>query len=402
MSDVPAPPSQRRPGYLLLLVGALSTFGPLALDLFLAGLPTLASDLRADPATAQLSISLCLVGLALGQVIAGPLSDRIGRRWPLLAGVAVFTVSAFGCALAPDIVSFLALRLLTGLGGGAGVVIARAMVRDLYAGPAALRAFSLVAVVAGVAPVVAPLLGSGLLLFTTWRGVFVALGLIGAVLVVAAFLVGETHPPERRSATPAPVLSTMAGLLADRSFVLPALALGLASSSMFTYISMGSFVLQSPPYGLSEQAYGGVFAANAVGITAAARLNAQLAPRWGASRMLLVGILLGLAAALMLLVLTLTGGPLWSVLTVLFVSIGSVGFTFANATYLAMDGHASAGGSASALLGLGQFLLGAIIPPVASTFGVNGPLMAGTMLACVATGLLAALLIPRPAHPHGP
>lgn len=393
MSEPRTPARNWHPAVLLVLIGALSTFGPLALDLYLAGLPALAADLRADPAVAQLSISLCLVGLALGQLAAGPLSDRVGRRGPLLAGVVCFTVSAFGCALAPRIDVLLGLRLLTGLGGGAGVVIARAMVRDLYQGQAALRAFSLVAVVSGVAPVVAPLLGAGMLTFTTWRGVFVGLAVIGLLLVLAALAIGETHPATARDRTPAPVLDTMGRLLRDRGFIFPALTLGLGMCPMFAYISMSSFVLQDSPHGLSEQAYGAVFAVNAVGIMLTARFNSRLGVRFGARAILGAGIGLITAGSALLVVATGLGLPTWTVLVLLFLVVGSGGFVIANGTFLAMDRHGgAAGGSASALLGLTQFMIAAIVPPAVSSLGVSGVLMAATMLGC---GLAAALTFSR-------
>ena len=386
----------RHPGVLLVLIGALSTFGPLSLDLFLAGLPALAVDLRAEPAVAQLSISLCLVGLALGQLLAGPLSDRIGRRGPLLAGVLCFTVSAFGCALAPRIEVLLGLRLLTGLGGGAGVVIARAMVRDLYQGKAALRAFSLVAVLAGVAPVVAPLLGAGMLTFTSWRGVFIGLGLIGAALVAAALAIGETHPSRDGGGAGTPVLAVMGRLLRDRSFMMPALVLGLAMCPMFAYISMSSFVLQRAPHGLSEQAYGVVFAVNALGIVLAARLNSRIGVRFGARTILGLGVVLITVGSGVLLVVTGLALPTWVVLVALFVVVGSGGLVIANGTFLAMDRHGGAtGGSASALLGLNQFLIAAVIPPLASSAGVSGTVMALTMLGCGLAAAVAFLAIPR-------
>ena len=395
MTD-PASSGPRRPWYLLLLIGALSTFGPLALDLFLAGLPALAAELRADPATAQLSVSLCLVGLALGQLLAGPLSDRIGRRLPLLAGVLVFTVSAFGCAFAPNIQLLLGLRLLTGLGGGAGVVIARAMVRDLYQGKAALRAFSLVTVVSGVAPVLAPLLGSGLLVFTDWRGVFLALGLIGALLIGAALLIGETRPAGPDDQPGARVFGLIGGLLRERTFILPALTLGFTMCPMFAYISMGSFVLQADPYRLSEQAYGAVFALNAGGIMLAGQLNRRLGVRLGPKQVLGAGITAIVLGSALLLPVVLLDGPLWTVLVLLFVVVGCGGFVMPNATFLAMDRHGGAtGGSASAVLGLTQFLLAAVIPPAVSAVAVSGTTMAATMFGCALAGLVVFAALPR-------
>lgn len=387
----------RAPGAVLIVVGALSTFGPLSLDLFLPSLPRLAGDLRASEATAQLAVSLCMVGLAVGQLLSGPLSDRFGRRLPLLTGIVVFTLSAAGCALAPTIEIFLLLRLFTGLGGGAGMVVARAMVRDLYDGPTALRAFSLVAVVSGMAPVLAPLLGAGLLLVTTWRGVFGVLGGIGAVLLGCALWLGETLPADRRhEGGLATTVTTMGRLLADRTFIAPTLAMCLTTCPMFVYISMGSFVLQAEPYVLTQQQYGAVFAVNALGIAACSRLNAQVGVRHGARRVLHVGTGLVLLGSLLVLVAAWADWSTWVVLLGLFAAVGSLGLVFANGTYLALERHGAVSGSGSALLGLLQFSLGATVPPLVSIIGVSATTMAVTMVTLAAAAVLVGLTIPRP------
>jgi MFS transporter, DHA1 family, multidrug resistance protein len=191
-------PTVRVPPGRVLALGGLSALGPLSLDLYLPALPTLTTELGAEEAAGQLSLSLCMIGLALGQLFVGPLTDRVGRRTPLLVGNAVFAVSAGLCALAPSIGVLLALRLVGGLAGGAGIVIARAMVRDLYAGAQMARVFALITLVLGVAPVVAPLLGGLLLTVTSWRGVFVALAVLGILLLAAAATLGETLPAHRR------------------------------------------------------------------------------------------------------------------------------------------------------------------------------------------------------------
>jgi DHA1 family bicyclomycin/chloramphenicol resistance-like MFS transporter len=189
---VTATPSVRVPPGQLLALGGLSALGPLSLDLYLPALPALTADLRASEAEGQLSLSLCMIGLALGQLFVGPLTDRVGRRMPLLVGVALFSVAAGLCAIAPSITLLLVLRLVGGLAGGAGIVIARAMVRDLYDGPMLGRVFALITLVLGVAPIGAPLLGGFLLEFTSWRGLFVALVVLGVLLFGAALTLGET------------------------------------------------------------------------------------------------------------------------------------------------------------------------------------------------------------------
>ncbi|MDT7651306.1 MAG: transporter, family, multidrug resistance protein, partial [Pseudonocardiales bacterium] len=229
----------------VLALGGLSSFGPLALDLNLPALPQLAEDLRVPVAYAQLSLSVCMIGLALGQLLVGPLADRVGRRRPLLIGVALFAVTAGLCALAPSIQVLLVLRLLGGLAGGAGLVIARAMVRDLYGGAAAARVFALLMLVSGTAPIVGPVLGGQLLRVTDWRGVFAVLALIGAVLFAAALTQRETlTAADRRAGGLRATAVALGDVLVDRTFLMPALVQGLGMCAMFTYIAMGSFVLQ--------------------------------------------------------------------------------------------------------------------------------------------------------------
>ncbi|MEU7813085.1 multidrug effflux MFS transporter [Pseudonocardia sp. NPDC049154] len=273
--------AQKVPARRVLALGALSTFGPLSLDLYLPGLPQLTAALDTSESLGQASLSACLVGLALGQLLVGPLSDRVGRRAPLLVGVALFTVSAALCAVAPSIEVLLILRLLTGAGGATGIVVARAMVRDLASGTAAARAFSQLMIVSGVAPVVAPLLGSQLLRVTDWRGVFLALAGFGALLFVVARTQGETLPEDRRQAGGLAVVGrALVTVARDRGFVVPTLVLSLVFCGMFVYIGMGSFVLQQG-YGLGAQAFGIMFAVNALGVALAGRCSAVLVGRVG-------------------------------------------------------------------------------------------------------------------------
>jgi MFS transporter, DHA1 family, multidrug resistance protein len=295
----------------VLALGGLSAFGPLSLDLYLPGLPQLSTDLRASEAAGQLSLSMCMIGLALGQLLVGPFTDRVGRRRPLLVGVVVFALSAALCAITPSVELLLLFRLLTGLAGGAGIVIARAMVRDLYDGDMVARVFALLMLVSGTAPVLAPVLGGGLLLVTDWRGVFWVLAGIGAVLLVAAFSQPESLPgPRRRAAGGGALLRVLRDVLRDRTFLVPALVLGLGSCALFSYIAMGSFVLQGA-YGLGQQGFAVVFAANSVGIVLFGRLSAVLAGRVGARRLLRAGVALALVAAVALLLAVLLSGSVW-------------------------------------------------------------------------------------------
>jgi DHA1 family bicyclomycin/chloramphenicol resistance-like MFS transporter len=258
-------------GRLVVLLGALSAFGPLSMDMYLPGLPSMARDLSAPAWAAQLTITTSMLGLAGGQLVAGPISDALGRRRPLLTGVAAYAAASLLCALAPNIWILLFLRLVQGAAGAAGIVIARAIVRDLHEGIAAARVFALLMLVSGLAPILAPVVGGQLLHVTDWRGIFVALAGIGAVLVLAAWwALGETLAPRaRHGGGLAATLSVFGGLVRDRAFLGYTLAMGLSFGAMAAYIAGSPFVLQNI-YGVSPQLFSLLFALNAVGATACA------------------------------------------------------------------------------------------------------------------------------------
>lgn len=387
---------RRVPTGLLLLLGALSAFGPLSMDLYLPALPELAADLDATESAAQLTMTACMVGLAAGQLLWGPVSDRFGRRRPLLAGVAAWTVLALACAAAPSMAALVALRLVQGVAGGAGMAIARAVVRDRLDTDAAARAFSALILVLSVAPVVAPLLGGQLMQVTSWRGLFVALAAIGCVLLAAAVAgVPETLPPAAR--TTGGIRATagqLAAVVADRRFLGFAAVVGLVGGTLFTYISMSPFVLQDG-HGLSAQAFSLVFAANACGLVLAGRLNMAAVGRFGSRRMATAGLAsLVLGAGGMTLVAALDG-PLAALLPLLWLTVASVAVVMPNTTALALAPHGARAGAASGLLGLAQFGIGGVIGPLASLTGVTTALMAATMLAAAGCALGAHLLTSR-------
>jgi DHA1 family bicyclomycin/chloramphenicol resistance-like MFS transporter len=246
------PTSSRALAWLALLLGGLSAFGPLSLDMYLPGLPQLGRELHASASATQLTLTACLAGLALGQLVAGPLSDRLGRRRPQLAGVALYAGASLLCALSPSIGVLILLRFVQGAAGAAGIVIGRAVVRDLYEGDAAARLFSSLMLVGGVAPILAPVIGGQLLQVTDWRGIFVVLAGLGAALLAAAvFFLPESLPPERRSSDGLPGTGRALRLLAaDRRFTGYALTSGFVMGAMFSYIAGSPFVLQEI-YGLS-------------------------------------------------------------------------------------------------------------------------------------------------------
>jgi MFS transporter, DHA1 family, multidrug resistance protein len=387
----------RLPLGLILVLGALSAFAPLSLDMYLPGLPQLGRDLDTSASAAQLTLTGCLAGLALGQIVAGPLSDRFGRRGPLLIGITVYTVMSVLCALAPSVEVLLPLRFLQGLAGAAGIVISRAVVRDLYSGEVAARMFAALMAVNGAAPILAPVMGGALLSFTTWRGIFVVLAAIGAVLLLAAALaLPESLPAERRRpAGLAPMANALREVAADRTFVAYAVCGGLVFGAMFAYIAGSPFVLQDI-YGLSPQAFSVVFAVNGAGIVAVSVLAGRLVQRLPVPTVLRVGVGATVAgSALVLAAILAPGVGVVPLLVGLFVVVASVGLVAPTTTTLALAEHGAVAGSASALLGVFQYLLGALTAPLVGIAGAETAVPMAALMLALSVGAAAALRLRR-------
>jgi MFS transporter, DHA1 family, multidrug resistance protein len=374
----------RPPVRTVVVLGLLSTFGPLSLDLYLPALPQLADDLGASASLAQLSITACLVGLAVGQLVAGPLSDRLGRRRPLIVGLVAFLLASVACALAPTAAILVLLRLVQGLAGAAGIVISRAIARDLYSGRALMIFFSRLLLVAGLAPVIAPILGGQLTRIMTWRGIFGVLAGFGAVLLLAGlFGLKETLPPERRIV--GSFRRTLQGyntLLHDRFFVGCALSSGLAGASMFAYIAGSTFVLQRI-YGMSPQGFSLVFGCISLGLVTAAQGGARLALVWPLSRVLGFGLTINLLGATALLITVISGLPLAALIGALVIMVCAVGLIFPTANALAMADYPDLAGTASSLQGLSQFVFGAVAAPLVGIAGEQTALPLGIVATSV-------------------
>ncbi|GAB2726558.1 multidrug effflux MFS transporter [Nocardioides pakistanensis] len=393
-TQVPATgPTGRRYLQLVLVLGALISLGPLTIDMYLPAFPELSAELNASASATQLTLTGMLAGLAFGQLVIGPLSDAFGRRRPLLLGLATHAVASVLAALAPTIVVLASVRVLQGFAGAAISVVAMATVRDLFSGYAVARLMSRLMLVIGLAPILAPTIGGALLEFTSWRGIFAVLAAAAVVLIGVAVLgLRETLPPERRRpARPAATLATYRSLLRDRSFVALVLMGGLMMSAMFAYVAGASFVLQDG-YGLSEVSFGLVFGANAAGLTVASQFNPMLIRRLGILNVLTGAMLVGLAAAGVLVVVGLTGvGGLAAVLVPLGVVIASVGLSLPNTPALALTRHGEAAGTAAAMLGAVQFGIGALIAPLVGLFGSSTPVPMGAVMVTV-TALAATLM----------
>jgi DHA1 family bicyclomycin/chloramphenicol resistance-like MFS transporter len=376
---------------LVVILGALTALAPLSIDLYLPALPELGEDLSASTSLVQLTLTACVVGLGVGQLVAGPLADAFGRRPPLLVGLAGFAVSSGLCALAPSVELLVVLRLVQGATGAAGLVIARAVVRDVY-GPEATRIFAALLLVSGLAPVIAPLVGGQMLHFTTWRGTFVVLLGLGVVLLAVTWLgLGESLPRERRRSDGLPAtLATLARLSADRSFMPYVACFALTFGAFFAYISASPFVLQDI-HGVSPQLFSVIFAVNSAALIGAGQIVGHVAERVGAHRLLTAGVWLVAACGAVLVLVVALGAGLWPLLACLMGIAIATGMVIPPATVLAMAGHGHVAGSASALLGLAQFGLAGILAPLVGLGGSDTALPMAIVIVACGAGAVAAL-----------
>jgi DHA1 family bicyclomycin/chloramphenicol resistance-like MFS transporter len=384
---VPTPITGWRRGRLALIVGSLSGFGPLSIDMYLPAMPGMAGGLRTTAPLVQLTLTVFVVGLAVGQVLAGPVSDAWGRRRPLLIGLALYVAGSLWCALAPTVGWLIGGRVLQSLGAAAGVVLARAIVRDLFEGTAMTRFFSTLMVVNGLAPIAAPVIGGQLLTVASWRAVFLVLTGVGVVLLVAVVVaLPESLPAGRRApAHLAGTVRTFRALAADWSYLRYVLAAALMFAAVFAYISGSSFVLQDT-YGLTAQQFSLVFGVNGLGIVLVGQLNGLLVGRVAGERALLrTGLTVATVAAAGVLACAVFDLPLPGLLLGLFTVVAMLGLVLANATSLALADHGSAAGAASSLQGLLQFLVGGLAASAMALPGRVTPVaMATTMLVCAA------------------
>ncbi|MEU3922180.1 Bcr/CflA family multidrug efflux MFS transporter [Streptomyces sp. NPDC029004] len=402
----PAPASvtaARRVGLLVTLVlGGLTALPPLSMDMYLPALPAVTRSLGAPAATVQLTLTACLAGMALGQLVVGPMSDKWGRRRPLLVGMIVYVAATAVCALAPTVDMLIGFRLLQGLAGAAGIVIARAVVRDLYDGVEMARFFSTLMLISGVAPIIAPLIGGQVLRITDWRGIFVVLTAVGILLtLVVAKWLHETLPPERRhGGGVGEALRTMRGLLADRVFTGYTLTGGLAFATLFAYISASPFVVQEI-YGASPQTFSLLFGVNSVGLITLGQINGKvLVGRVSLDKALGLGLgVVMLAATALLLMTSGVFGKvgLLPVAVGLFVLMSAMGLVMPNTNALALLRTPHAAGSASALIGTSAFLIGAIASPLVGIAGEQTAVpMAVVQLTCALGALGCFLGLCRP------
>jgi len=379
---------------ILLLLGGLSALGPVSLDLYFPALPSLPAEFEVSTSMTQLTVGAFLLGLGLGQPIAGPLSDMFGRRKPILISIALYLVATVACVIAPTMELLVASRLLQGIFASAGIVIARAIVRDLYVGAPAARLLSHLVMIYGLAPLLAPLIGGLLLTFTNWQGTFITMAAFGLILfVLVAAGLPETLPNElRRSGEIKHQLKVFPNFLRDRIFLGYALALGLGTACIIAYISASSFVLQDV-YGVSPQIYGVLFGINAAAMIASSQVNAALVGRRDPAKLLKVAGFALVSASTLLLVAVVLGLGLWAVTLCLVAMMGCWGFIPANAISLAMVDYREAAGSASAVLGIFQYGMGGIVTPLVGVGGENTALPMAIVILVSALALFTAIRV---------
>lgn len=383
---------------MLLTLALLSAIAPLATDMYLPGLPALADDLSTSTSTVQLTLTTFMAGLGIGQLIVGPLSDGWGRRKLLLGGTVAFAISGLLCALAPSAGVLIAARLLQGLSGGAAIVLARAVIADRAKGDVAAKLFSIMMIIGGVAPVLAPMAGGALLGPIGWRGIFWVLAGAGIVMVVGVLtLIPETLEPERRHGGGLAALAhNMRYVVTNRRFVGYALTFMFGFGALFSYISASPFVVQDV-LGMTPGQFSIVFGVNSVGIVAGSIVNTRLIGRFHARQMLSFGVLLLLVAgAALTLEVTLGGTNRAVVLPLLFLVTTAIGFIMGNATALGQSEVPEAAGTGSAVMGAGQFGLAALVSPLVGGAATG---MATSILVCAVIAVLALFTLARPTPP---
>jgi len=378
----------------VIVLGALTALGPFTIDLYLPAFPALSAELGVSAAAIQLTLTATTIGFALGQLLVGPWSDKVGRRTPLIIATALHIVASFGVALAPDVMWVGIFRVLQGIGAAGGGVVAMAMVRDLFGGLPLVRMLSRLALVSGLAPILAPLIGSQLLLVLDWRGIFWFLAAYGVLAIAAAsFFLVETLPAARRADRGhSSVGERYKALFTDRVFVGVIIIAGMTFSGLFAYLSSSSFLFQEI-YGLNAQQFGLLFAVNSVGVVLGVQVSSRLAkyvgPQW-----ILSGAILGmLVSSLTIVALDTANVGLGGILVPLFFFITSCGFAFPCQQVLALAEHGGEAATAASVMGAVNFGLAGLISPIVGLFGIHNAIPMGSVMAITAAVSLVVMVV---------
>ncbi|WP_093292695.1 multidrug effflux MFS transporter [Thermoactinomyces sp. DSM 45892] len=385
---------------MAIILGGLSAFGALSIDMYLPAFPEIANEFQASPSLVQMSLTLFLIGLCVGQLFLGPLSDMIGRRKPLLIGLLSYGIVSLLCIWSPSIWMFLLLRFFQGLTASAGLVISRAVVRDLYVGTELTRFFSLLALVNGLAPILAPIMGAQLLGFMPWQGVFVVLCIIGlSMFGIVVCGLPDTLPAENRAQSGVrPALLSYSRILRDRTFMGYALCQGLVFASMFAYISGSSFIVQNIYHGTATT-FSIIFAINGVGIMLASQVTGKLAGRFSERALFKTGLITSASGGGLLFIAFLNQAPLYVILIPLFFVVSSVGVVSTAGFSLAMESQEKSAGSAAAVLGVISLTLGGIVAPFVGMAGEYTVVPLGIITTLCGMGAMGCYyFFVRPSH----
>lgn len=366
---------------LALLLGTLAAMGPLTIDMYLPSFPTIVTAFGTTPSLVQVSLTATLVGIGLGQLVLGPMSDVHGRKKPLVIALIVYLAASILCAIAPNIGLFIAARFLQGFAASSGIVISRAVVRDVYSGRELTKFFALLMLINNLAPIIAPLLGGGILAFWDWKGIFIILSFIGLLLAVIVFwgmdesLPNDLRVPNNLTQT----LKNFQSLLKDRNFMGYALAQGFIMAGIFAYVAGTPFVYQTI-YGVSPQLFSVLFGMNGIGLIIGSQVVGRLTGIVSEQRFLQTGLFISVTSGALLLIAVLVHGPLLSIVVPIFFFVASIGIISTSSFSLAMESQGHIAGSASALLGLLPFVLGSITAPLVGIAGEETAIPMGVII----------------------
>ncbi|MGI2328361.1 multidrug effflux MFS transporter [Planococcus sp. YIM B11945] len=383
----------------ILLLGALTSLIPFTIDMYLPAFPSLAEVFKTNASSVQLSLTACLLGLSVGQLVAGTLSDMQGRRKPLIVSLIIYVIASAACMFAPNIGVFIAMRFAQGFAASAGLVISRAIVRDVSSGAELTRLFALLMVVNNLVPLLAPSVGSGVLIFANWKGIFLVLSVLGLILLlITAFRMAESLPPEKR--VPSNWKSTFgnfASILKDRQFTGYALAQGFLIGGVFAYVAGTPFIYQNI-YGVSPQVFSLLFGMNGIGLIIGSYSVGRFTHIYSEKQFLEAALYVATVAGALLLAVVMLDGPLWAVVIPIFFFVTSIGVVGTSSFTLAMETQSHVAGSASALLGLLPFVLGAITAPLVGIAGEETAVPMGlTIFSMCLIALVSYILLAKQA-----
>ncbi|RAS87784.1 Bcr/CflA family multidrug efflux MFS transporter [Priestia endophytica] len=382
---------------LAILLGSLGLLGPFTIDTYLPSFPTIVKDFHTTASLVQISLTACLLGLGAGQLFIGPLSDVKGRRKPLLLFLCLYLLASLTCSFSPNIYFLIVARFVQGFSAAGGLVVSRAVIRDLFSGKELTKFFTLIVLVGNLGPIVAPIAGGAILSFTKWNGVFIVLACIGAILIfIVSLKLPETLPPEKRVPSNLPqLMSNFGSLFKDREFMGYAFTQGFTTAGIFAYVSGVPFVYQNI-YHVSPQQFSLLFGVNGLGLIIGSQLVGRLADRISERTFLKIGLGISIAAGAILLIALLLKAPLIAVAIPIFFFVSSISIIGTTSFALAIESQGHIAGSASALLGLLPFVLGSLSAPLVGIAGsYTGVPMGVTIFGASLLALLSYFVLVR-------